>query len=424
MTKLKQTFIVELPEEWEFLKIIDLFEVKTGTTPPTKQKEFWENGDVNWITPADLNKVNGKIYIKKSHRKITDKALRDTNLNLLPKGSIILSTRAPVGYVNVLSKPSTFNQGCKGLLSRDIRTVNTEFYYYYLLTQKTYLENLSSGSTFKELSKDRLKNFHIPLPPFPEQKKIAEILSTVDDAIQKVGDAIAKTERLKKGLMQELLTNGIGHEKFKDSKVGRIPEEWEATNLGEVSTDFISGGTPSTKNPKYWNGNIPWMTSAHINGRTIATGMKNITEEGLNNSASNVVPKNSILLATRVGIGKVAINLVDIAISQDLTGIVPNTKKIDHEFVCWFITSNPNKLKARAQGSTIKGLLRTGIEKLDIPLPPLPEQKKIAEILSTVDKKLDLEKQRKEKLERIKRGLMNDLLTGRKRVKGTSRLII
>ncbi|HEC87330.1 MAG TPA: hypothetical protein ENI49_05645, partial [Thermoplasmatales archaeon] len=203
----KQSPIGKIPEDWEVVKLGDVFSVETGTTPSTKREEYWENGRINWLTPTDLSKLNGKIHISGSERKITEKALKDYNLTLLPKGSIIVSTRAPVGYVAVLDVDATFNQGCKGLIPKSSE-INTKFYCYYLLAIKQRLEQLSGGSTFKELSKNALENLLIPLPPLPEQQKIAEILSTVDNAIQKVDEAIAKTERLKKGLMQELLTKG------------------------------------------------------------------------------------------------------------------------------------------------------------------------------------------------------------------------
>jgi type I restriction enzyme S subunit len=300
---------------------------------------------------------------------------------------------------------------CKG--------IDTQYLFYILKFPKYRNKLIGSmiGTTGRQrTSKSAVDNLKVPLPNLKEQKKIAEILSTVDKAIEKVDQVIGKTKRLKKGLMQELLTKGIGHKEFKDTEVGRIPKEWKIVKLEEVSLNFINGGTPSTKNPAYWNGSIPWMTSAHINGRIITQGMRYITKKGLRNSATKVVPKNSILIATRVGIGKVAINLIDIAISQDLTGMVVNQRKINVDFAYWSLSNYSIKLRALAQGSTIKGLLRKEIEKLKIPLPPLPEQKKIAEILSTVDKRLELLKKKKEKLERVKKGLMNDLLTGRRRV--------
>jgi len=240
---------------------------------------------------------------------------------------------------------------------------------------------------------------------------------TVDEAIFKVEQEIEHTERLKRGLMQHLLTRGIGHSRFKDSPLGPIPEDWKVVRLGEVTLKMFGGGTPSTSKDEYWNGDIPWMTSAHISGMFITDGQRYISQEGLKNSSTNIVPKGNLIIATRVGIGKVAVNLIDIAISQDLTGIIINKDRALPEYLYWFLSFHHLGLKKFAQGSTIKGVLRSSIANLKIPLPPLPEQKRIAEILMTVDRKLELLRQKKERLERLKKGLMNDLLTGRRRLK-------
>jgi type I restriction enzyme S subunit len=399
----KDTKIGNIPREWGIKRIIDLFEVKTGTTPPTKTNNYWEDGTINWYTPADMNKLNGKLEIEKSERKITKEGFSKSNLNLIPPNSIIISTRAPVGYVIIPTEKATFNQGCKGLVPKTQTETNQKYYAYYLQSKKEDLENRSSGSTFKELGKFILENFKIPFPPLPEQKKIAEILTTLDEAIEKVDGAIQKAERLKKGLMQKLMS--------------RNKKLWEYVTVKEISHDLLGGGTPSTSQTSYWNGKIAWMTSAHISNREITFGQKYISEEGLKNSATKLIPKNNILVATRVGIGKIAINKIEIAISQDLTGILVKGEKILSDYLYWFLLTKKNRLKALAQGSTIKGILKDDLAKLKLSLPPLSEQKKIAEILSTADQKLELMRERKCKLNRVKKGLMNDLLSGKRRVK-------
>jgi len=233
--KYKQTEISKIPKKWKVKKIVDLFKIITGSTPSTKQKEYWNNGHINWVTPTDMNKLNGRLFIENSERKITEKGLKETNLTLMPNGSIMISTRAPVGYVVVVKGKTTFNQGCKGLIPKKIKEINTIFYTYYLLSKKYLLENSSSGSTFKELPKKALENFIVPLPSLFEQNKIAEILLTIDQSIEKVDENIAKAGRLKKGLMQELLTKGIGHKEFKQTEIGKIPKEWKIVKLGDES---------------------------------------------------------------------------------------------------------------------------------------------------------------------------------------------
>jgi len=290
------------------------------------------------------------------------------------------------------------------------------FELVHLNLPKLHLSDVVPG-----LKRELVYSLMIPLPLFLEQQKIAGILSTVDEATQKTDEVIAKTERLKKGLMQELLTKGIGHKEFKNTKIGRIPKDWDVVKLEEVSKDFISGGTPSTKEPKFWNGDIPWIRSVHITKYYIdySSVEQYVTKEGLENSAANIVPRNNLIVATRVGIGKSAINLIDVAINQDLTGIVLDKSKVDPVFIVWYLYS-PKIIKlfeSFSRGTTIKGVTQSSLRNLLTPLPPLEEQQKIAEILSTTDKKLELERNEKTRLEKIKQGLMDLLLTGKIRVK-------
>ena len=204
--KYKQTEIGRIPNEWEVKKVVELFIVETGTTPSTKQKDYWINGDINWFTPADMSKLSNWLYIERSERQITEKGLTGTNLTVMPAGSILMSTRAPVGYVALLKEEATFNQGCKGLIARDSDRIHYGFYAYYILSKRSFLQKVSSGSTFKELSKKTLEDLKLPLPPLPEQKKIAEILSTVDERLELLKRKKERFVNIKKGLMNDLLT--------------------------------------------------------------------------------------------------------------------------------------------------------------------------------------------------------------------------
>lgn len=197
----------ELKDRWNTSKIKEIFDVKSGTTPSTKEEKYWKNGDVIWVTPADLSGIDEHLYVENSNKKVTNIALRETGLYLVPKDTIIISTRAPVGTLALANSELTFNQGCKGLLNKDTRHYNTKFYYYYLLQNTQELQNQSGGSTFKELSKERLGSFPVPLPPITEQKRIAEILKTADEKIALCKERKTLLEKIKLGLMNELLGN-------------------------------------------------------------------------------------------------------------------------------------------------------------------------------------------------------------------------
>jgi type I restriction enzyme S subunit len=415
----KQRNLGTIPKDWEIKKVAELFRVKTGTTPSTKQMEYWNGGDISWITPSEMSKLNGRVFIQDSERKITDKGLRETNLTLLPIGAIVISTRAPVGYVAVTRGDTTFNQGCKGLIPKKADEIFPEFYAYYFLNKKVELENLSGGSTFKELSKERLENFFVAIPPLPEQKKIAEILSTVDRAIDKGDQAIEKTQKLKKGLMQELLTKGIGHKEFKETEIGRIPKEWEVTQLKEVVEINRESVDPTKEFP---NKNFLYVDIDSVENETgVITEAKEILGKDAPSRARRVIHYNDVLMSTvRPYLKAFAIvpKRFDDQICSTGFAVLTCKEKIYSPFLLYtlftgYVIDQCNRMMV---GGQYPALNSSQVEKIRIPLPPLSEQNKIAEILSAVDERLDLLRTRKEKLDKIKKGLMEDLLTGKKRV--------
>ncbi|NVM56184.1 MAG: restriction endonuclease subunit S [Candidatus Helarchaeota archaeon] len=419
-TKFKKTDISEIPENWEFTRLGEILAlIRNGLTK--KQDRGRRKYPVTRIETIseeqiDVNKIG---FVE----NVTQEEIK--NYSLID-GDILFSHINSLEHIGKTAiyqgNPPLLLHGMNLLLLRAIKSkINPWFLLYLLklLRLKLFFSNIAKKAVNQaSINQTELGRVKVPFPPrIEEQRKITSILSTVDEAIQKTNEIIQKTQELKKGMMQQLLTKGIGHKKFKQTEIGEIPEEWEVVRLEEVANRFISGGTPATSKPEYWNGNIHWMRSASIRNRAVNSGEKYITKEGLNNSATNIVPKGNILVATRVSIGKVAINTIDIAISQDLTGVVLNTNKAIPEYVYWTLSKAESKIKSFIQGSTIRGVLRKDLENLKIPLPSSLEQQKIVSILSDVDEKIEKEKQTKEQLEKLKKGLMQILLTGKLRVK-------
>jgi type I restriction enzyme S subunit len=399
----KNTAIGEIPVEWNLRQLQDIFEVKTGTTPSTKNSEYWENGNIIWVTPTDMSKIEG-ITIADSDRKVTNKALKEVNLNLMPKNSIILSTRAPVGYVALNSEKITFNQGCKGLIPKDSDMIDSLFYSYYLVSQKNRLQNLSGGSTFKELAKDTLIKIDLPVPSFPEQQKIAEILSTTDQAVQKSNEIIAKSERIKKGMLYTLLTKGIGHEEFKVTPIGMMPTDWKIVKLANICEFFDQMRIPVKKQDRikrngiypYYGaqGIIDWIDDYIFDGDFIL-----LAEDGAN------LTSRRLPIANKVS-GKFWVN--------NHAHILKPNKDVNADFLFYIL--NQINIRIYVTGSAQPKLNQATAKKIKLPLPGNLEQEKIAIILTKIDELHGNEIKRKEKLQKVKNGLMNDLLTGRKRV--------
>ena len=410
----KQTGIGKIPKEWEVVRISQIGKVITGTTPSTKVEEYW-GGNYPFVTPTDFSTSK---YVYKTERSVTKKGANKGKI--IPKDSVMVTCIASVGEVALASSECITNQQINSIICN--QNANSHYIYYALFFRKNLLKRWAGVTTTPIIKKSLFEKFPIPLPPLPEQQKIAEILSTVDSAIEKVNQAIEKTQRLKKGLMQELLTKGIGHNEFKDTEIGRIPKEWEVKKVVDLFK-VETGTTPSTKQKEYWDeGHINWITPADmskLNGKIyIKDSERKITEKGLQETNLTLMPTGSIIISTRAPVGYVAVIEDNATFNQGCKGLIPrNTDEINPEFYTYYLLSKKTALEHSSGGSTFKELSKNTLEKFKLPLPPLPEQQKIAEILSTVDKRLELLKKKKEKLERIKKGLMNDLLTGKRRVK-------
>jgi len=280
--------------------------------------------------------------------------------------------------------------------------------FYKLLSLKLARLNMATGTP--GLNRDLVYRLKIFLPPLPEQKKIAEILSTVDEAIEKVNEAIIKTERLKKGLMQELLTKGIGHKEFKDTKISRIPKEWKVVRLKESQEiDLIMGQSPPGESYNEKGEGLPFIQGKAEFGDIYPSPILWTTQP------AKIAEGGDVLISVRAPVGDVNICPYRLCIGRGLAAI--RIRKGSNMFYFYWFQKEKQRIENIGKGSTFKAITKDELSNFFIPLPTLPEQQKIAEILSTVDKKLELEKKRKEKLERIKKGLMEELLTGKKRVK-------
>ncbi len=193
------------------VRLGDVCDIIGGSTPSTKRKEYW-GGHIPFATPTDITSLRGR-EISITKQSITPEGLSSCGTRLLPVGSILLTRRATLGACAINTKSMATNQGFASLVCSE-KAYNW-FIFYKMISLKRELQTLGSGSTFKEVSKENIRSLFLAIPSPPEQKKIAEILTTVDDAIEKTTQIIDKTKELKKGMMQRLLTHGIGHKKFK-----------------------------------------------------------------------------------------------------------------------------------------------------------------------------------------------------------------
>jgi len=400
--KYKDTPIGKIPVDWEAVTLSQIAEINMGQSPPSKDCN--EQGD--GLPFYQGNAEFGSKYPSPQKWCKRPKKLAD-------EGDILISVRAPVGEINIAPHKCCIGRGIAAVQAKDI---HDKFLYQSMLLYRKNLQKMAQGSTFEAVNRKELAELLTLLPPFPEQEKIADILTTVDHAIEKTDQIIEKTKEMKRGLMQRLLTRGIGHKKFKETEAGEIPVEWKLVKLKDIAQRSYNGGTPDTENKNYWDGDIPWITGADFENQKVNRIRRNVTQKGVENSATNIIPKGNLLVVTRTGVGKLAIAPFDIAISQDITGIILKSDKAFTGYVYWYLDHKANRLRSIIQGTSINGLLRGDLESFTIPLPSVNEQKEIARILFSIDEQIKKESNHKEQLETLKKGLMQALLTGKIRV--------
>lgn len=391
----------------------EVADIVGGGTPSRDKKEYWGRG-LPWVTPSDITSAKIKNIVK-TKEQISEEGLKKSSAKLLPKGTVMMSSRATIGECAINRVPMATNQGFANFICKDL-TYN-EFLYYLLKFNKPQLEQLSSGSTFKEISKKSLKTFRINLPPYIEQTKIATILTSVDDAIEKTEAIIKQTEKVKIGLMQHVFTNGFKKYKFNNLDMGEFQEDWYITTIGEIAK-VGTGGTPKRSIPEYYEGEIPWIKTTEINYKVINEAEEYITENGLNSSAAKLYPRGTILLAMYgqgVTRGRVGVLGIEAAINQACAAIQVSEKVINM-YLYYFLAFNYENIRMLGHGSNQSNLNLNLIKSFKVSLPPLREQIKIVEILDSIFGKISMEKQKKSKLNEIKTGLMQDLLTGKVRV--------
>jgi type I restriction enzyme, S subunit len=240
---------------WPKRKIKEFANVIGGGTPSKKVPDYF-NGGISWITPKDLSGYQSR-FISEGANNITELGLKKSSAKLLPKSTILFSSRAPIGYVVIANKPLSTNQGFRNLVC-DQSMVSVDFVYYILKQSVPAIEAISSGATFKEVSGTILGNFEVPLPPLYIQKKIAAILSAYDDLIENNLRRITILEDMVQLIYREWFVHFRfpGHEKIKivDSPLGKIPEGWEVKKLKDVlelkygkalkKTDRLDGDVP------------------------------------------------------------------------------------------------------------------------------------------------------------------------------------
>jgi type I restriction enzyme S subunit len=402
----------------------DITTIISGNTPSKSDGQYWD-GDIVWVTPTDVTSVRGK-YIDDSAERITQAGLENSSATLIEPGAVLMTSRATIGEAVINKVPATTNQGFKTLVPSDV--LDTDYLYYYINRLKPYLNAIGGGSTFSEVSKADVSGVRIALPPLSEQRRIADALSTVDERIQEEGDAVRKTENLKRGLMQDLLIQGIGHEEYAEQYLGprrlEVPAEWEKARLGEV-TEIITRG----KQPTYVEeGGVPVLNQSCIYWDGFhPEELKRLDSEVASSWKDKYWVKNGDVLINSTGKGTLGRALEwtkdsdTHALDSHITRVHPDETILDPTYLRFYLESNHGQKMLYTfcvAGSTGQiELSKTDLQTMPVLLPPIDEQRAISEAFHRANSMMSAAQEEKENLHKLKIGLMQDLLTGNRRLK-------
>jgi type I restriction enzyme S subunit len=419
---------INIPDGWHLKQVVEFAsKMQSGGTPKSDNLEYY-NGEIPFVAIDDLSKSNK--YISKTQKKITNKGLINSSAWLVPKYSLLYSIYATLGVPRINLIEVATNQAILNILPNK-KIISLEFLYYLLLEKRNTILSHSAHTTQSNLNAKVVKELEFVFPKSTvEQNKIAEILSKVDKAISETEVVIAKYNRIKTGLMQDLLTKGIDEKgnirseethEFKDSPLGRIPDEWDFLPIANVY-DLKSGITPLRSNKKYFSSEgHNWVKTLDLNEDYLFETEERVSDFALSNTSLKLMPVNSILIAMYGGweqIGRTAILKKEAGTNQAITCLSNPKFEMNSDFVQLLLQYYRFKWKQFAV-STRKdpNITKTDIENFILTFPKdITEQNKIADKINSIKENISLNEVELNKLKSIKTGLMQDLLSGKKRV--------
>ena len=391
--------------DWENKRLGELYEI---TSSKRVFQSEWKDSGVPFYRAREIIELSKNGYVDNDIFISPEMYKKYSEKYGAPKENDLLVTGVgTIGRLYVVPKNSKFYIKDGNIVwLKDKNLISGVFIKYLFHTryiEKQLFDN-ASITTVATYTIESAKKTKVLIPATDEQQKIAAFFSSVDIKIEQLGKKRALLEQYKKGIMQELFSQEI---RFKDEQGNSYPL-WAKKKLASIGK-FVGGGTPDTSIKKYWKGDIPWITSADIvNGDISNINIhRYITEEAVQNSATNKVPKNSVIFATRVGIGKIAVAKSEICISQDFTSLI--LKNDLSSFIGYLFQSNKNLILRYNQGTSIKGITSKDLKNITVRLPILQEQQKIANFLSAIDKKIELVAGQLEQARTFKKGLLQQM---------------
>lgn len=395
-----------VPRDWQVVPFASVAEVNAGQSPSSSY--YNERGE-------GLPFLQGNADFGDEFPKPT--VWCTGAVKTADAGDVLVSVRAPVGELNRADQTYAIGRGVAALKAT---CIDPDFLYYGMHLWSKSLQRAGQGSTFDAVTSRHFRQLLIAKPDdLEEQRAIAKVLKTADEAINATKKEIEATERLKRSLMQQLFTKGIPgrHRSFRQLRRGTVPEAWERLKLKECGL-WGSGGTPDRSNQSFYGGTIPWVKSGEVKYNTVTDTEEKITEKALSTITCDLLPLGTLLIAmygAGVTRGRVALLGVSAAINQAIAWFQGDTFT-DNRFLYYWFERNYHQVRELASGANQDNLSTYLLKNFWFFRPAMSEQQEIVEILSSVDANLDNLSEELLANQRLKQSLLQNLLTGRVRV--------
>lgn len=351
-------------------KLGEICEIVSGSTPKTGIVEYWD-GNLKWITPAEID--DESYIITDSARKLTELGVKKTGLSSFPSGTVILSSRAPIGKVAIAGCEMYCNQGFKNLICSD--RINNRYLYWFLKGNTAYLNSLGRGATFKEISKKIVSDIEINVPEISQQLAAVDALERVSEFIRLRKNQLQKLDELVKARFIEL---------FGDYDLTHPQESW--VTIKEIGT-VVGGATPKTDHDEYWGGSYRWITPAELDADSgyIYDSVRKLTKAGVESCSLQEMPVGTVILSSRAPIGKVAIAGNTLYCNQGFKNIICK-EGITPRYLYTVLLLNVEYLNSLGRGATFKEISKGIVESIRIPVPSIGLQQQFAAFVEQIDK--------------------------------------
>ena len=374
------------------IKLKDAFELQIGKTPSRNKSEYW-NGVYKWVSISDIG--NSRKYVYSTRESITDKGIIDSGIKVIPKGTVIMSFKLSIGKTAITTEDMYTNEAIVAFIDKKKIPIDID-YMYYLCSGSNWMQGVNKAVMGLTLNKATLSEKEINIPNIEIQKKCACNLDKIDRIIDLKKQQLDQLDLLARSLFIEMFGDIINTSKYPTVNLG---------SLGEM----LSGGTPSSEHSEYFGGNIPFISTPCLGENYISykNAQNFLTDEGVKNSTTNLIPAYSLMIGSRVGVGKCSINMCEMCTNQDILSFINIDKtKYDLLFIKNVIEQHFDFYESQKRGATIKGISSKIVKETKVPKAPLLLQKKFANFVRGTDKSKLAVKKSLEELEVLKKSLM------------------